>query len=126
MGRREEKDLLMAYTDHLLGITSAPPRRGMGRHERVQALLALADHLHAILVPVQPDPHFRRRLHGELILEAQRIEAGEAPRFGPQRRLSLSPSRGIVIGAVLGSIASVVGVVIAVLLRRRAGHMAAG
>jgi len=125
MKRKEEADLVTVYTDHLLGLSGAPLRGSApasARHEQVHALLTLADHLHAILAPVQPDPHFRRRLHGELILTAQNRAA--VPEVG----LLQQHRRGIVVGAALGlgSLASVIGVVIAILLRRRAGHVAAG
>jgi len=123
MKRKEEVDLLTLYTDHLLGIPNAVLRGdtpASTRHEQVHSLLTLADHLHAILARVEPDPHFRRRLHGELILEAQ-------SRKVPEVGLLQQHRRGIVLGALgLGSVASVVGVIIAVLLRRRAGNMAAG
>ncbi|MBN1661309.1 MAG: hypothetical protein JXA93_23145 [Anaerolineae bacterium] len=125
MKRKEEADLLTVYTDHLLGLSSVTSRGGppaSTRHDQVHSLLTLADHLHAILAPVEPDPHFRRRLHGELILKAQnREEMPEIGLFQPHRR-------SLVIGAALGlgSVASVLGVIIAVLLRRRAGNVAAG
>jgi hypothetical protein len=125
MKRKEEADLLTVYTDHLLGLSSMTSRGSppaSTRYDQVHGLLTLADHLHAILAPVEPDPHFRRRLHGELILEAQGRE--EMPEIG----LFQQHRRGIVIGAALGlgSVASVLGVIIAVLLRRRAGNVAAG
>lgn len=125
MNRKEEADLLTIYTDHLLGLSNGALGGGRPvsvRHERVHSLLALADHLHAILAPVEPDPHFRRRLHGELILRAQSRE--QMPEVG----LLQQHRRGIVIGAALGlgSVASVLGVIIAVMLRRRAGNVAAG
>lgn len=124
MNRKEEADLLTIYTDHLLGLSQRTLGRGPapGKHERVHTLLALADHLHAILAPVEPDPNFRRRLHGELILKAQTREEMPEVGFTQQHR------RGLLIGAALGlgSIASVLGLAIAVMLRRRAGNVAAG
>jgi hypothetical protein len=125
MKRKEEADLISVYTDHLLGLGSSTVGGGTSasnRHQQVHSLLTLADHLHAILAPVEPDLHFRRRLHGQLILQAQGRE--EMPEVG----LLQQHRRGIVIGAALGlgSVASVIGVVIAVLLRRRAGNVAAG
>ena len=124
MKRKEEADLLTVYTDHLLGL-SGQKSGGVAtstRHGQIHSLLALADHLHALLAPVEPDPHFRRRLHGELILTAQ--SRREMPEIG----LLQQHRRGVVIGAALGlgSVASVIGVVIALLLRRRAGNVAAG
>jgi hypothetical protein len=122
MNTKEEQDLLVAYTDHLLGLEPGPGPE-LTRYERVRGLLTLADHLHAILVPVQPEPDFRRRLHGELILKAQARE------LAPQASLLEQHRKGIIIGAVLGSLASVAGVALALLLRQRhqrAGHMATG
>ena len=122
MNTKEEQDLLVAYTDHLLGLEPVPGPE-LTRYERVRGLLTLADHLHAILVPVQPEPDFRRRLHGELILKAQARE------LAPQAGLLDQHRKGIIIGAVLGSLASVAGVALALLLRQRhqrAEHMAAG
>ena len=90
----------------------------------MQGLLDLAEQLQAILVPVEPDAHFRRRLHGELILEAQRRQVEPEASFVQQHR------KGILIGAAaVGSVASVVGVVIAFFLRHRHGratHIAGG
>jgi hypothetical protein len=122
MNRKEEQELLVAYTDHLLGLGPAPGL-ALTRYDRVQGLLTLADHLRAILVPVRPDPDFRRRLHGELILKAQdRAAEPQISRFQQHRR-------GILIGAALGSLASVAGVVLAFVLRQRnqrAGQAATG
>jgi hypothetical protein len=90
----------------------------------VQGLLDLAEQLQGILVPVAPNANYRRRLHGDLILEAQRRELEPEPSIFQQHR------KGILIGAAaLGSAASVVGVIIAFLLRHRRGgatHVAAG
>jgi hypothetical protein len=122
MNRKEEQDLLAAYTDHLLGLEPGPGPE-LTRYERVRGLLTLADHLHAILVPVQPEPDFRRRLHGELILKAQARETV------PQASVFEQHRKGIIIGAVVGSVASVAGVALAVVLRQRqqrAGQAATG
>ena len=123
MDNREVRELLASHADQLVGARTAPPP-GMTRHDRVQGLLDLAEQLHRILVPVEPDTHFRRRLHGDLILEAQRRQTQPEPSLFQQHR------KGILIGtAVIGSVASVVGVVIAFVLRHRHGgttHMTAG
>jgi hypothetical protein len=67
---------------------------------------------------------FRRQLHGELLLEAQRRQAE------PRTNLFQQHRRGILIGAAaIGSVASVAGVIIALVLRRRhtrTHHVAAG
>lgn len=122
MNRKEEQDLLTAYTDHLLGLEPGPGPE-LTRYDRIRGLLSLADHLHAILVPVQPDPDYRRRLHGELILKAQSRTSE------PQVSLLQQHRKGIVIGAVVGSLASVAGVALAFVLRQRhqrASHVATG
>lgn len=121
MNRREERELVAHYTDQLLGLEPGRPQ-ALARTGRVQALLDLADHLQAILVPVQPDPNFRRRLHGDLILESQKIWSE------PEESLFDQHRKGILIGAALGSVASVLGVVIAVVIRQRnrATHVATG
>jgi hypothetical protein len=83
--------------------------------------LDLAEQLYGILIPVEPDRHFRRRLHGELVLEAQRRQAGEEPTVFQQHR------KGIIIGAAIGIgsvTASVAGVVIALVMRHRQGGTA--
>ena len=122
MDNREVRELLASHADQLVGAGTAPPA-GITRHERVQGLLDLAEQLHRILVPVEPDANFRRRLHGDLILEAQSRQAQPEPSLFWQHR------KGILIGAAaIGSVASVAGVVIAFVLRHRQGgttHMTA-
>jgi hypothetical protein len=119
--RRREIEIVTAYTDNLLGLRPRPPA-GLSREERVWGLLELAGHLHGLLVPVKPDTDFRRRLHGELILEAQARHLEPAMgRLGQHRK-------GILLGALVGSIASVAGLAIALFLRHRhggGGHTAA-
>lgn len=119
--RRSEIEIVTAYTDYLLDLQPRP-QTGLSQEDRVWGLLELAENLHALLVPVRPDADFRRRLHGELILAAQAR--------GPQRETSRLQQhrKGILVGALLGSIASVAGVVIALFLRHRqggGGHTAA-
>jgi hypothetical protein len=115
MDSRKVRELLASHADQLVGGEATPPS-GMTRHDRVQGLLDLAEQLHGILVPVEPDTHFRRRLHGDLILEAQRRQAQPAPSLFQQHR------KGILIGAAaIGSVASVAGVIIAFVLRNRQG-----
>jgi hypothetical protein len=114
MNQRKEKDIVADYTDHLLGL-GAGLSGELDRHDQVKGLLQLADHLNAILVPVKPDANYRRRLHGDLILKAQNRQEVSAPSLFRQHR------KGILIGAALGSAASVVGVAIAVFLRHRQG-----
>jgi hypothetical protein len=121
--RRETKEILAAHADQL-GRPTVSPDWKVTRNNQVQGLLDLAEQLHGILAPVEPDAHFRRRLHGELILEAQRRQAEPPGNLFQQHR------KGILIGAAaVGSLASVVGVIIAFVLRHRhsrATHIATG
>jgi hypothetical protein len=123
MNRREVREVLAAHADGLNG-GSAPFSRNTVRNARVQGLLDLAEQLNSILVPVAPDAHYRRRLHGELILGAQERDSGGQLSMFEQHR------RGILIGAAaVGSVASVVGVIIAFFWRLRHGraaHIATG
>ena len=104
--------------------TGAEPTRGQYRGTRsraersvqAQGLLDLAEQLQGILLPVQPAPGFRRRLRGDLILEVQRRKAIPAPASPRQHR------KGLLIGAAIGSVASVVGVIVAFVLRSRHGR----
>jgi hypothetical protein len=88
-----------------------------------QQLLDLAEQLRQVLVPVKADANYRRRLKGELILAAQQR---------PQQVESKLPRRRTLIfigAAALGSLASVVGVIIAFVVRSRhsrTSHIAAG
>ncbi|MGD8626924.1 MAG: hypothetical protein PVJ34_20475 [Anaerolineae bacterium] len=114
MNQKKEKDIVADYTDHLLGLGGGLTGE-LDRHDQVSGLLQLADHLNAILVPVKPEANYRRRLHGDLILKAQQRE--EMPTYSLFRQ----HRKGILIGAAVGSAASVVGVAIAVFLRRKQG-----
>jgi hypothetical protein len=115
MDSREIGDILAAHADQLIK-PGAPPLQDRSRYDQVQALLQLAGHLQAILVPVEPDNNFRRRLHGDLLLEAQRRQGQ------PEVGLLQQHRKGIVIGAVIGSVASVAGVILAFVLRYRHGR----
>jgi hypothetical protein len=113
--RREAGGILAAHDNQLNGPRAS--LRRLPRKEQVQGLLELAEHLQGILVPVQADANFRRRLHGELILKAQRRQAA------PQAGLFRQHRKGILIGAAaVGSVVSVLGVVIAFVLRHRHGR----
>ena len=116
MNRREVIEVLAVHSEQLRN-PGTPPAATLSRNERVQGLLDLAEQLQGILVPVDPNPNFRRRLHGDLLLEAQRREADPEPSLIVQHR------KGIIIGAAaVGSVASLVGVVIAFVLRYRHGR----
>jgi hypothetical protein len=106
------------------GGVQAAPGQDLTRKEQVDSLLELAEQLQGILIPVAPGADYRRRLHGELVLEAQRRRVQPAPSLFQQHR------KGILIGAAtVGSVASVVGVAVAFLFRLRHGrvtHTASG
>jgi len=123
MDTKQIREVLAAHADSLGSMWDGPPA-GFTRNDRVQGLLDLAEQLQGILVPVAPDAHYRRRLHGDLLLEAQRRQVEEVGSAFQQHR------KGILIGAAaVGSVASVAGVVIAFVLRHRgrgATHIATG
>jgi hypothetical protein len=122
MDRKEIGEILALHADQLVH-PHAPPERDWTRHEQIRGLLDLAEQLQGILVPVEPDANYRRRLHGDLILEAQRRQAKPIEGLFQQHR------KGILIGAVIGSVASVAGVILAFVLRYRHGratHIATG
>ncbi len=123
MDKRTEREVLWAHADRLVSPQAQPPPN-LTRYDQVQGLLELAEQIHAILVPVEPNANFRRRLHGELILEAQRRQLEPSVGFMRQHR------KGLLIGAAAaGSAVSVVaGVILAFFLRYRQGraHIAAG
>jgi hypothetical protein len=113
MDMREIREILAAHADEIVNRDTKPPG-GLSRHDRVQGLLDLAEQVSGLLVPVEPNVDFRRRLHGDLVLEAQRH----------QKKQEVSPfvqhRKGILIGAAaVGSVASVAGLVIALVLRQR-------
>ena len=113
MDTREVREILAAHADEMINPSSGPSP-GFSRHARVQGLLDLAEQLQGILVPVEPNINFRRRLHGDLVLEAQRRQTEQEVNPFIQHR------KGILIGAAaVGSVASVAGLVIAFVLRHR-------
>jgi hypothetical protein len=113
MDTREIREILAAHADELANPGTKPSGR-LSRHDRVQGLLDLAEQVSGLLVPVEPDGNFRRRLHGDLVLEAQRRQTKQEVSPLVQHR------KGILIGAAaVGSVASVAGLVIAWVLRQR-------
>ncbi len=116
MKRGQAIEAIVALVDELR--TPGRARWGTrGRHEQAQNLLDLARELQAILVPVKPNAEFRRRLHGDLVLRAQsRVSISEA-------EASQQRKTGILLGAAaIGSVASVVGLVIAYVLHNKNGR----
>ena len=101
--------------------------------DRVLGLPDLVQQLEGTLVPVPPDPVFRQRLHDRLVREAWNYQTGcsaSSPSVGPEGGLFRRHRKGILIGAAaVGSVASVVGVAVACVLRYRHGkatHIATG
>jgi hypothetical protein len=94
------------------------------RHDQVEGLLALASEVQAMLVPVEPDPRYRRRLHGQLVVR------GPSPVVTVEEGLLHQRRKGILIGAAaVGSLASIAGVILAYALHHRhetASRVAAG
>jgi hypothetical protein len=113
MYTREVREILATHADALVDPDTAPST-SQHRHAQIQGLLDLAEQVQGILVPVEPDIHFRRRLHGDLLLQAQRRQTEKEANPLYQHR------KGILIGAAtVGSVASVAGLVIAFVLRHR-------
>jgi hypothetical protein len=127
MNSRVVREIIAYHADQLNSSHRRTPA-ALTRNTQVQGLLDLAEQLHGILVAVEPEANFRRRLGGELILEAQRRQA-QARQEEPEANVFQQHRKGILIGAAaVGSVASLVGVVIAFILRYRHGratHIAA-
>jgi len=97
--------------------------RRSGSTATAQQLLDLAEQLRLVLVPVEADARYRRRLKGELILAAQQRPQQAESKLPLQRRTLI-----FIGAAALGSVASVVGVIIAFIVRSRhsrTSHIAA-
>lgn len=120
---QEIETILSMHADRLLGQGDSYGG-SLQRNVQVQGLLNLAENLHGLLKPVEPDPDFRRRLHGELILAAQQRQETAATTLFQRHR------KGILLGAAAaGSAASIAGVVLALVWRHRQGratHAATG
>jgi len=120
---KQRIEVLAAHADQRVDPKAGPPAE-LTRHDRVQGLLDLAEQLQGILVPVEADARFRQQLHSDLVLEARRRQAKR------ERSLLRQHRKGILIGAAaVGSVASVVGMVIAYLLHHRhsgATHVVTG
>ena len=123
MNTREIETILSMHTDELVG-RGDTPLGTLRRNVQMRGLLDLAENLQGLLKPVEPDPDFRRRLHGELILAAQQRQDTAVPTLFQRHR------KGIILGAAAaGSAASIAGVVLALVWRHRQGrapHIATG
>ena len=96
-----------------IGRSLRQPARS-GSLATAQELLDLAEQLRQVLVPVQADANYRRRLKGELILAAQQRPQQLESKLPLQRRTLI-----FIGAAAVGSLASVAGVIIAFILRSR-------
>ena len=121
MSRREVSDRFAVLTERFVGRSFAPTDRAL---PLAKELLELADQVREVLVPVQANTNYRRRLRGELLLAAQGRPVKSRVSLFRQHR------KGILIGAAaVGSVASAVGVIVAFIVRYRHGrrsHSAAG
>ncbi len=81
-------------------------------HETLESLIALAEEVDSVLVPVEPGQEFRTGLRDRLLGIVRQRPAGEVIQPSEKRRWAL------IIGATLGSLLPVLGVV-AYLLRSR-------
>lgn len=127
MNIRQVAEGLVARADGRVGLQLRPAAG------RAPDLPELVKQLEKTLVPIPPDPLFRQRLHERLVREAWSYQTGcseASPRVGPEGGLFRRHRKGILIGAAaVGSVASVVGVAVACVLRYRhskATHIAAG
>ena len=78
-------------------------------------LLEIAERVKAALVPVTPSPAFEAGLKQDLLAAAiQRAEERES-----RKQVSFLRRRGLLIGAAVGSVLSVAGIITALLLRQR-------
>lgn len=127
---RQVAERLVPRADRWPGLRFAPATGSTGR---VPSLQDVVEQLERTLAPVAPDPVFRQRLHDALIREARSYQAVGSelnPTVGLEASLFQRHRKGILIGAAaVGSVASVVGVAVACVLRSRHGkatHIAAG
>jgi hypothetical protein len=79
----------------------------------LEPLLTIAETVQEALPPVEPAPAFRESLRQRLLVAAQKKAAAR------NIQLTRPPGRGLLIGAVVGSALSVIGI-IALFLRNRA------
>jgi len=89
-------------------------RTGMSFGDTVIELRKIVQLLRRTLVPVEVRPAFRRQLQRKLGDDFVQVQVGRSKRW-----------RWLVIGSALGSVLSLLGVVTALLLRRRNGHLGA-
>jgi hypothetical protein len=111
-------EVLAAHADHLAA------NRGGGEdylnlfpayHSELAPLLRIAEQVKAALAPVTASPEFQSGLKRDLLAAAfQRAEKRRS-----KRRTSFLLSRKVLIGAALGSVISLAGIVAALVWRQR-------
>ncbi len=111
-------EVLAAHADHLVG-NKDNGEEYLNLFPAYQAelapLLRIAERVKAALVPVRPSPAFEAGLKQDLLAAAvQRADARES-----EKRFTFLRRRGVLIGAAVGSVLSVVGIVVALLWRQR-------
>ncbi|UCC86056.1 MAG: hypothetical protein JSV81_14500 [Anaerolineales bacterium] len=78
-------------------------------------LLRVAERVRAVLVPVTPTPAFETGLKKDLLEAAiRRVEEQKS-----KKKVSFLRRRGVLIGAAVGSVLSVAGIIAALLWRQR-------
>jgi hypothetical protein len=111
-------EVLAAHADRLVGnkAQSEDFLKLFPDHKAELApLLRVAERVKAVLVPVAPQPAFELGLRKDLLEAAiQRAEEQRSP-----RQVSFLRRRGVLIGAAVGSVLSVAGIIIAALLWRQ-------
>lgn len=113
MDERTEREILAAHAERLntgLRGAAAYPQMSPDQQDVLEPLLQLAERLYKILVLVEPSPVFVQKLGQELALSAARSQLSVMERY---RKLIL------VSAATLGSVLSVVGIVLFYLFRQR-------
>ena len=107
-----------AYADHLTGRRADRGEvldLGPDCRAEIAPLLRISDRLKAGLRPVAPSPGFKAQLRGALMAEATR----RAEERAAGKKASWLQRRGVVIGAVVGSVLSVAGIIAAIVWRQR-------
>jgi|YNPBryantNP2012_1023418.scaffolds.fasta_scaffold22126_2 hypothetical protein len=109
MDERRAAELLSAHAERLSGHADVGPFPSVQEEARLRPLLKVAERLKGTMVAVEPPVAFVNHLGQELLERARR-----------QREAARRWRRGLVIGAAaLGSVLSVAGVVVTLLLLRR-------
>jgi hypothetical protein len=112
--------VLTAHADYLISIKTWDEdqmKRLPTHQDELAPLLGIAERLNETLKPVTPAPAFKTRLRQELLASA----AQRAEERGIVKQVPFLRRKEVVIGvaAAIGSVLSVVGIVVALLWRQR-------